>query len=106
MMADVHPRVHEHRAAIEDLCVRHHVERLELFGSATTGEFQPGRSDFDLLVRFGNVPEGGHADAYFGLLDGLEEFLDAHVDLVVVEAVRNPYFLETIERTRTPVYAA
>lgn len=102
----MHPRIRESQAAIDELCVRHHVAQLELFGSAAGGGFEPGRSDFDFLVRFEEVPEGAYADAYFGLLEGLEELLDGHIDLVVIEAVRNPYFLESIERTRTTLYAA
>jgi hypothetical protein len=106
MMDGVQPRIRDHQAAIDELCVRHHVARLELFGSAAGGDFEPGRSDFDFLVQFGEVPDGAYADAYFGLLEGLEELLESHVDLVVVDAVRNPYFLESIERTRTTLYAA
>jgi hypothetical protein len=102
----MHPSIRDRQAAIDALCARHHVERLELFGSAVRGDFVPGRSDFDFLVRFGNVPDGRHADAYFGLLEGLEALLESHVDLVMIDAVRNPYFLESIARTRTTLYAA
>ena len=28
------------------------------------------------------------------------------VDLVMVRAVRNPYFRQVVDRTRTPIYAA
>jgi len=41
----------EHREAIARVCREHGVERLEVFGSAADGSFDPGRSDFDLIVR-------------------------------------------------------
>ena len=47
-----------------------------------------------------------HARAYFGLLDSLENLLGRPVDLVEAKAVCNPYFLESINRTRTVLYAA
>ena len=34
------------------LCRRFHVRRLDLFGSAARGDFDPERSDLDFLVEF------------------------------------------------------
>jgi uncharacterized protein len=95
-----------HRDRIVDLCRRYHVRRLELFGSAAAGLFDPDRSDIDFLVEFEPLADGQHADCYFGLLAALELLLDRPVDLVMTRAIRNPYFLEAIEPTRTLVYAA
>ena len=39
--------------AISTACRRFGVARLDAFGSALRDEFQPGRSDVDLLVEFG-----------------------------------------------------
>ncbi len=93
-------------AEIETLCRRHHVLRLDLFGSAATGQDRPGESDLDFLVEFVTVPPGSYADAYFGLLESLEQLFDRPVDLVVESAIKNPYFRESVERTRARVYAA
>ncbi len=38
--------------AIRALCREYGVARLDLFGSAATGEFEPGRSDIDFLVEY------------------------------------------------------
>lgn len=95
-----------HRAAIDDACRRHYVRRLDLFGSAATDRFRPGESDFDFLVEFGPTPPGGYADAYFGLLEALTDLLGRPVDLVVPSAIRNPYFRQAVDETRTPLYAA
>lgn len=100
------PELEQHRAELEALCRRYGVRRLELFGSAATGQDRPGESDLDFLVEFEPLPPGGYADAYFGLLESLEELFGRPADLVVPSAIRNPYFLQAIEGTRTLLYAA
>ena len=98
--------VARNRAAIADACRRHRVRSLELFGSAATGRFRPGASDFDFLVEFEPMPQGGYADAYFGLLDALTQLLGRPVDLVVASAIRNPFFRQSVEESKIPLYAA
>lgn len=92
--------------AIAGLCRAYGVRRLELFGSAATGSFEPGRSDVDLLVDFGDMGGRVKAHAYFGLQEGLREVLGTEVDLVMVAAVKNRYLARDIERTKRPLYAA
>lgn len=100
------PYIDDRRAALEELCRRYRVRRLFLFGSAVRDDFDPGRSDVDLLVEFEPMPAGGYADAYFGLRDALEALFGREVDLVALSALRNPYMRADIERTRTLLYAA
>lgn len=96
----------EHAAALADLCRRHGVQRLELFGSAATGRDDPACSDLDFLVEFEPIPDGRYADAYFDVLEGLEAMFGRPVDLVVASAIRNRYFRESVDRTKTLLYAA
>lgn len=98
--------VEEKRDEIGRVCQRCRVRRLELFGSAAGGDFNPGDSDLDFLVEFLPLQPGEHADTYFDLLEALETLFECHVDLVMVRAVRNPYFLEVINRNRVVLYAA
>ena len=98
--------VAERRQEIAELCRRYRVGRLELFGSAARGRFDSDRSDVDFLVEFKPLAEGEHADAYFGLLESLQTLFARPVDLVMIRAIRNPYLLQAIERTRTLLYAA
>ena len=100
------PSIEEHRAELADLCRRHRVLRLSLFGSATRDDFDPQRSDFDFLVDFEDLPPGEHADCYFGLLQGLESLLGRPVDLVESSTLRNPYRRREIEATQVLVHAA
>jgi uncharacterized protein len=94
------------RRELSHLCERYRVRRLELFGSALTGAFDPATSDLDLLVEFGDVPAGCHADCYFGLLEALETLFGRSVDLVEARAIENPYFLAVINQGREVLYAA
>ena len=96
----------QHEEGLVDICRRFDVARLELFGSATTGAFDPKRSDLDFLVEFGEVPRGERFDAFFGLQRALAELFDRHVDLVEAGALRNPYFIRRVNETRRVVYAA
>ena len=92
--------------AIVALCLKYGVASLYLFGSAVGDEFDPGRSDIDLLVDFGRMDGHTKAHAYFDLRDELRETLGTEVDLVMVGAVKNRYIAADIERTKQMLYAA
>ncbi|HEX9763745.1 MAG TPA: nucleotidyltransferase domain-containing protein [Candidatus Acidoferrales bacterium] len=96
----------QHRAQLEALCRSYGVRRLEVFGSAAAGLARAEEGDLDFLVEFQPFPPGGYADAYFGLLEALETLCGKPVDLVVTSAIRNPFFLQSVARTRTLLYAA
>jgi uncharacterized protein len=98
--------IEKQRAAIEDLCRRFRVHRLDLFGSAAAGVFNPQSSDLDFLVEFDELQANEYADAYFGLLEALANLFRRHVDLVVAQSVKNPYLRESIQRSRRLLYAA
>ncbi len=100
------PLVEKHRDELINLCRRFRVQRIELFGSAASARFDPRTSDLDFLVTFKEMDAGEYADAYFGLLETLQELFHRPVDLVVESAITNPYFLQEIEKTRTLLYAA
>ena len=92
--------------AIAEVCVRHGVARLDVFGSALRDDFRPGESDLDLLVEFASMEPYARVDAYFGMLEELRALLGLEVDLIIAGAVKNPYIARDIERTRRMLYAA
>jgi predicted nucleotidyltransferase len=96
----------DNRDAIADACRQHGVAQLHVFGSALRDDFQPGESDIDLLVEFEPMTPFELVDAYFDLLDGLREILGAPVDLVMADAIKNPYIVADIERSKQALYAA
>jgi hypothetical protein len=101
------PLIAAKKAELEALCRRHHVRRLDVFGSAARGDFDTSRSDIDFLVEFDRSnPEAMTLHTYLGLKESLEALLGRPVDLVEPRAVRNPYIKASIERSREPVFGA
>ena len=96
----------QHNANLQQLCRKHRVLRLEVFGSAADGTFQPASSDLDFLVEYQPLTNGEYVDAYFGLLSDLEDLFDRKIDLVVDHAIRNPYFRKGVDQSRKVIYAA
>lgn len=92
--------------ALPALCRRFKVRRLDLFGSAATERFDPGRSDFDILVAFDDLPPGAYAEAYFGLRAALEDLLGRPVDLLTEPALENPHLRSRIDAERRPLFPA
>ena len=97
--------IESHRQELADLCRKHRVHRLDVFGSAARGDFDEA-SDVDLLVEFDDMLHADRADAYLGFLTAVEALLRRRIDLVEVGAVRNPYLRRGIEESRELVYAA
>lgn len=80
--------VERKRDEISRLCRRYGVQRLELFGSAARKDFGGEPGDLDFLVEFQPLKAGEYADAYFGLLEALQDLLGRPVDLVMPRAVK------------------
>jgi len=96
----------DHRDELAELCRRFGVRRLAVFGSATTDDFDPARSDIDFLVEIEPPAGFSRFDAYFGMKEALEALLGHPVDLVDPSALDNPYFAAMVEHTRQELYAA
>ncbi|MFI5427660.1 nucleotidyltransferase family protein [Aeromicrobium sp. UC242_57] len=91
--------------AIAHACEQHGVALLQVFGSAVTGRFDEDRSDIDFFVDF--LPEIHDLLAsYLALKADLEQITGRKIDLVMSDAVENPYFAAQAFRTAQNVYAA
>jgi uncharacterized protein len=102
----MHPVIAQHLPAISAICERYNVRRLELFGSAARGsDFRAGSSDADFLIEFA-TKDSADLHSFFGIKAELEELLGLSVDLVETGAVRNPYVLADINRSRQSVYGS
>lgn len=67
-------------------------------------DFEPGRSDLDVLVSFDELPPVDAYDADFSLKEGLEGLFHRPVDLVMERAVHNPHFRARLDSERQPVF--
>lgn len=90
---------------IVDLCHRHKVKSLAVFGSILTDRFND-QSDVDLLVDFEptDPDKFDYVTNFFDLQDSLESLLKRKVDLVVGSSLRNKYFINNVNRTKQVIY--
>jgi predicted nucleotidyltransferase len=90
--------------AIHALCRMYGVRRLDLFGSAATGAFNPATSDLDFVATFADTDGPGYADRYLDFADALEALFGRPVDVVTERSIRNPYFRQAVEASRQRVH--
>lgn len=86
---------------LADICRRHDVARMRVFGSVSRGQAGPD-SDIDLLVDFA-APKG-----FFELIrleDELQAFFGRRVD-VVTEPGLSPYLRESILASASVIFDA
>lgn len=107
----VQSEIEEKLPAIRELCRRHHVRRLSLFGSALREDFDHRlrRSDLDFLAEFEDgLSPADYADHYFSLEEELFTLFQRRrrIDLVTAKAVRNPYFKREVDAHREVIYDA
>lgn len=93
-------------ATLPALCGRFHVRELDVFGSAATGQFDPGRSDLDFLVAFEDLSPVDYARAWFGLQEQLEAIFERPVDLLTEASLENPYLRRQVLASRRRLYPA
>ena len=92
---------------LRPFCEKHHIRRLEVFGSAARGEASPG-SDIDLLVTLDEawpVSTG----ALLEMAGEAEELVGAPVDFVLrpsLERPSNPFARDHILATAICVYGS
>ncbi len=97
--------VAERQEDIVALCRRYGVRRLEVFGSATTGAFDPLRSDVDFLVEYPDDYDYGlWHERFFALKDDLYFLLGRPVDLVKTNATNNHAFWDSVNASRDTIY--
>jgi len=88
---------------IHDLCAKHKVDRLYVFGSILSDTFK-NNSDIDLIVDFDHIELTNYADNYFDLKLSLETLFNREIDLLENKAVRNPYLRKSIDSTKQLIY--
>ena len=96
----------KNKEPVAELCRQYHVARLEVFGSAATGEFDRQKSDIDFLVEFDESVGDRRFDNFFAFQEALAKLFGREVDLVEPGGLKNPYFIKRVNETRRPVYAA
>src|SRR5690242_12843912 len=101
------PEIEQHRDEIIAICKEFGVERLYLFGSAASNDFDRQTSDIDFLVIDpDDYDYGQFGNRYVNLKERLEQLFQRRVDLVMGRNLRNPVFIDSVNATRRLLYAA
>lgn len=100
----MHPLITLHLDTIQALCRAYGVQRLDLFGSATTDRCDEATSDFDFVVTFADTSMPSYLDRYLAFAEALEAALQRPVDLITERSIRSPYFRQAVDDSRQPLY--
>ena len=92
------------QADIAALCRRYGVSRLEVFGSASVGVFEPASSDYDFIARFAPQPGVSMGQRFVGFSEALEALFERKVDLMTDRPIANPYLRAAVDASRKTVY--
>ena len=97
--------IENNKIELQRLCEQYDIKSMYVFGSAVTSDFNES-SDIDILISFKDIPYDKYTDNYFELHEKLQELFSRKVDLVTERSLSNPYFIESVERTKQLLYAA
>ncbi|MCK4661294.1 MAG: nucleotidyltransferase domain-containing protein [Bacteroidales bacterium] len=87
-----------------ELCKKHKVIRLFVFGSVSKGNFDPNTSDLDLIVELDNLNPTEKGETLMKLWSELEQLFERKVDLLTNRKIRNPYLMKEIENSKLLLY--
>jgi predicted nucleotidyltransferase len=92
-----------YKKQIFELCEAHKVRHLYAFGSVLTSNFSED-SDVDLIVDFNDIDVKDYADNYFDFMFSLQNILYRQIDLLELQAIKNPYFKQVVDQSKELVY--
>lgn len=88
---------------LKKLCILYNVDKMYLFGSALTDNFN-NESDIDFLVKFKSIDLSIYFDNFLGLKENLEKLFGRKVDLTEEQTLRNPILIKSINNSKELVY--
>jgi uncharacterized protein len=95
--------VEKNISKIQELCTKHQVGKLFVFGSVLSNSFRED-SDIDFIVDFSGIDLYNYADNYFDLKFSLEDLFNRKVDLLEDKAINNPYLRKSIDSSKKLIY--
>ena len=100
----IHQSLHPYLPQVVALFKEHKIASASLFGSVLTDHFNE-KSDVDFLINFQPDIEPLEKGAlWWDLHDKLRDILQREIDLVSETALKNPYFIEEMNRSKVKIY--
>lgn len=87
-----------------EICRKHHVSKLFVFGSAITKKFNLESSDIDLMVKLLPMSPEEKGEHLLDLWDELEDLFQRKVDLLTDQPIKNPFLKKNVEKTKLLIY--
>ncbi len=101
----IHPIIHSNKGELIKLCEEFDIKTMYVFGSVTSIEKFDTESDVDFLIAFKNdISAEKYSDNYFDLHYKLELLLGRKIDLVTNNSLKNPYFIESVNKHKELIY--
>ncbi len=97
------PLIADNKDTIARLCREYGIRKLDVFGSAVTGAFDPASSDIDLIVDLGEYDQTV-AERYLDFIAALQDLFGYPVELITEPSIKNPYFRENVDQQRVSIY--
>ncbi len=88
------------------LCRNHQVKQIYAFSSSVSDEFDPEKSNIDLLVEIDEADPIEKGEKILSLWDKLETFFKRKLDLLTNPNIRNPYLRQSVENSKVLIYDA
>jgi predicted nucleotidyltransferase len=90
---------------IVSLLEKHKIKDAYLFGSVLNDKFNEEKSDVDFLVNFvDGIDPLEKGELLWNLRFSLEDNLRRPVDLITETSLKNPYFIEEVNKTKVKIY--
>lgn len=98
--------IEKHKKELIDISKTLEINKLYIFGSATSDDFNDD-SDIDFLISFAdNLSVDEYTDNYFKLQYKLRELFNRDIDIVTERTLSNPFFIESINESKQLIYEA
>jgi len=90
--------------ALAAICERYGVKRLDVFGSAAIGRFDPARSDVDLMVEFFPESPPGAFAGFLAMEAELTSLFGRRADVTSPPALENSFFRRSVQPSLRQLY--
>ncbi len=103
----MHAIIEERKDELKDICEKLKIKRLYAFGSAVTADRFGENSDIDFLISFDeSISPGEYSENYFQLHYRLREIFNREIDIITERSLSNPYFIESLNKSKVLIYEA
>jgi uncharacterized protein len=101
------PIIEQKKEELENICKRLKIKRLYAFGSVVATKKLPEYSDIDFLISFDeSITHEEYSENYFQLHYALRELFNREVDVITERSLSNPFFIESVNKSKVLIYEA